>query len=335
LKNNRELERNAGESPERVNMNKSLRLLGIATAYSFALLLPTGVCAFQYDHEKDVVYGYKDGMALVMDVFAPVVARNAGGVILVMAGGMNSSPIWSHQAADRPDVQSLMGAGYTVFAVAHSSRPKYTVDDIRGDLPRAVRFIRHHAARFGVDPQRLGIMGHSSGAQMSLLTAAAPPPANVDAADPVDRESSRVQAVVAYYPAVDMLNFGQPNTTILQHFRSQGRESAATFDFHIWDPETGRFERVVDPEVRSEFFRRNSPLTHTTSEHPPVLIFHGEADELVPIQQSELLTQRLREVGVPHKLIVAQGRGHGWPPVEAYQAEVLEWFGEHLLGTER
>ena len=157
-----------------------------------------------------------------------------------------------------------------------------------------------------------------------------------DGADPVDRESSRVQAVVAYAPSVDLLNFGKPNTTILQHFLSQGYvRLAAPFDFHRWDPETNRFERVVDPEAQEEMFRRNSPLTHTTSEHPPTLLFHGDKDELVPIQQSDLLAQRFREVGVPHKLIVARGEGHGWRPVDAYQVEILKWFDQHLLGDGR
>jgi acetyl esterase/lipase len=317
-------------------MNRLLRVLGIAIACSLALLYPTGASAFQSDHQRDVVYGYKDGMALVMDVFTPESGRNAGGVILVMAGGMQSSPMWSHQAADRTDAQNLLNAGYTVFAVAHSSQPKYTVDDLRGDLPRAVRFVRHHADRFGVDPQRLGIIAYSSGGHVSLFTAAAPAPADPEADDPVDRESSRVQAVVAYSPSVDLLNFGEPNTTILQHFLSQGRvRLSAPFDFHRWDPETNRFERVVDPEAQEEIFRRNSPLTHAGADHPPTLLFHGDLDELVPIQQSELLAQRLREVGVPHKLIVARGEGHGWRPVDAYQAEIVQWFDQYLLGNDR
>jgi acetyl esterase/lipase len=314
-------------------MNHSLRMLWIAIACSLAFLHPTGARAFQADHQTDVVYGYKDGMALVMDVFTPEVGQNAGGIILVVAGGMRSSPMASHRAGDGPDVQNLLNGGYTVFAVAHSSTPRYTMDDIRGDLPRAVRFIRHHADRFGVDPQRLGIMGYSSGGHVSLFTAAAPPSADPESTDPVDRESSRVQAVVAYYPSVDLLNFGKPNTTILEHFLSLGRAgSSAPFDFHRWDPETTRFERVDDPEAIDEIFRQNSPLTHTSSDHPPTLLFHGDQDELVPIQQSELLAQRFRDLGVPHKLIVARGEGHGWRPVDAYEAEVRQWFDQYLLG---
>ena len=75
-------------------------------------------------------------------------------------------------------------------------------------------------------------------------------------------------------------------------------------------------------------------MTHISADDPPVLIFHGDADEVVPIQQSELLTVRLREVGIPHKLIVVPGEGHGWPPVEDYQTEISDWFGQHLLGSE-
>ena len=92
-------------------MKRSLRVLGSAIAFSLALLHPTAVSAFQADHQRDVVYGYKDGMALVMDVFTPEVGQNAGGIILVVAGGMRSSPMASHRAGDGPDVQNLLNGG--------------------------------------------------------------------------------------------------------------------------------------------------------------------------------------------------------------------------------
>ena len=63
----------------------------------FFVSVPTmAVSAGEWTHERDVVYGYKDGMALVMDVFTPNVNRNGAGVIRMMSGGMSSSPLWSH-----------------------------------------------------------------------------------------------------------------------------------------------------------------------------------------------------------------------------------------------
>ncbi len=113
----------------------------------------------EFNHQKDVVYGYKDGMALVMDIYSPKEESNKAGIILVMAGGMTSSPLWSHDAGSRADLQNLLKAGYVVFATAHSSQPKYTADESSTDIPRAVRFIRHNSKRFSIDPDRIGILG--------------------------------------------------------------------------------------------------------------------------------------------------------------------------------
>jgi acetyl esterase/lipase len=291
-----------------------------------------------WNHQQDVVYGYKDGMALVMDVFTPSGNRNGAGVIRMMSGGMVSSPDWSHKATNyRAEVRSLLEAGYVVFAVAHSCQPKYTIDEIFPDITRAVRFIRHNAVRFGIDPQRIGIMGASSGGHLSLLVATAAPAAVPEATDPVDRESSRVQAVVAYYAGTDNLNFGRENVTILEHFRAQGEETGgATFDFHRWDDEAKRFERVTDPDLIRSLFRKNSPIAHVSAATAPVLILHGDKDRLVPLQQSEVFVSRLREVGVPHKLVVVPGVGHGFSngwekPMQGEIAAILDWFNQHLL----
>ena len=317
-------------------MQATRTLAAIFAFWTLQTALPTAAAAGAYDYEKDVVYGYKDGKALVMDVFTPAGPLNGAGVIQVVAGGMTSNPRWSHGAAKRGSVQALLEKGYVVFAVAHSSQPKYSADEIGPDISRAVRFIRHRAERFDVHPQRIGIIGGSSGGQVSLFAATAPPPPNPEAEDPVDRESSEIQAVVAFFPGTDMANFGSPGTTIVQHFHSLDYRIDAAFDFHRWDNETKRFERVTDPELRLEIFRQNSPISHVNAGDPPVLLFHGNQDKLVPIQQSRLFVERLREANISHKLIVAEGKGHGWElPLGNQFEEIVGWFDRHLLAGDK
>ena len=291
-------------------------------------------CKVEFEHQKDLVYGYKDGMALVMDVYTPKSNTNGAAIIAVMAGGMQSSPQSSHWAAHDTVVISLLGAGYVVFAVAHSSQPKYNADEISRDIPRAIRFIRHNATRFNIDPMGLGIIGYSSGGQISLLAGCAPPQGEPDSRDPVERESARLQAVVAYFPGTDMLNFGQENTTILEHFHSLGYFLDAAFDFHHWDEDSNRYERIQDKAVKMEYYKRNSPITHVTKDNPPILIFHGDKDLLVPIQQSISFCNRLKEERVTYKLIVLEGRGHGRKQLNDNEIpEILAWFGTHLKDT--
>ena len=300
-------------------------MIGVVVAMSVAIAQADEPKVLDVNHERDIVYGYKDGMALVMDCYVPQRDRNRACVILVMSGGLYSSPNWSHQAGQGANVMSLLEAGYVVCAVAHGSQPKYTIDEILPDISRAVRFVRHSAVRFGIEPQRIGAMGYSSGGFLSLYAATAPVAENPLAEDPVDRESSRLQAVVAYFPGTDLLNFGSENESAIQRFPSQ-------LDFHAWDDNTKRLERISDPEKQRQICRTCSPITHVSPVTPPVLIFHGDQDELVPLQQSERFVARLRDAGVTHKLIVVQGEKHGWPaPVDGEMEELLGWFNQHLL----
>jgi dipeptidyl aminopeptidase/acylaminoacyl peptidase len=273
-------------------------------------------------------------MALVMDVYSPEVERNKAGVIVVIAGGMNSNPVNAHDVGNRSDVQNLLKAGYVVFAVAHSSQPKYTADEIRNDIPRAVRFIRFNAKNFGIDPHRIGIIGYSSGGHVSLLAAMSSSDNGKNSVDPIDKVSSKLQAVVAYYPSTDLLNFGKNNQTILEHFHSIGYNMDAAFDFHKWDSTTNRFERIVEPDELMEYYKKNSPVAYVANNNPPILLLHGSQDKVVPIQQSELLISKLKEMGVPNKLYVAENKGHGFifhNSDEIEMKEVLSWFERNLL----
>jgi dipeptidyl aminopeptidase/acylaminoacyl peptidase len=286
----------------------------------------------EFIHNQDVVYGYKDGMALVMDVYTPKERINKAGIIMVISGGMYSSPLMSHEAGSRPEVQNLLQAGYVVFATAHSSQPKYSADENRTDIQYAVRFIRYNSKQYGIDKNRIGIIGYSSGGHMSLMTALVPVPEYPESNDPIDKESSTLQAVVAYYPSTDLLNFGQDSTTLVEHFRSVGFNIDAAFDFHQWDDQVKRYERITNPDSLKVYFRKNSAISYVSINNPPVLIIHGSDDKLVPIQQSEILIEKLKKYGVPCRLITMPGQGHGWPkPLENEYLEVTSWFDMYLL----
>jgi acetyl esterase/lipase len=311
---------------------KIITLLKLTLVFSFAIIPINGFCQVDYDHQQDIVYGYKDGLAMVMDVYTPEEGTNKAGIIIVMAGGMTSSPVWSHYAGDRSDVKKFLESGYTVFATAHSSQPKYNVDEIRGDVQRAIRFIRYNAERFGIIPSKLGIIGYSSGAQITLMAATSDPQKFDESGDPIDLESSKVNAVVAYYPGTDMLNFGKANTTILDHFHSLNYNLDAAFDFHQWNNESNRFERINDSDSKIKYYSKNSPVNHVTEDDPPILLIHGDQDKLVPIQQSELMANQLKVVGVNHKFLVMKGQGHGWKtPLKNEMEDVLGWFNKYLI----
>jgi acetyl esterase/lipase len=87
---------------------------------------------------------------------------------------------------------------FSVFAVFHGSQPRYAIPDEVEDLKRAVRYIRYNGLKFGIDPNHIGITGGSSGGNLALLVATADDKINTTASDPVDRVSSRVQAIAVF-----------------------------------------------------------------------------------------------------------------------------------------
>src|SRR5271168_1719 len=143
-----------------------------------------------FDRKVDVVYGRKFGTALTMDVFTPKANANGSAVVLVVSGGYFSS----HDAINPVFLLPLLNRGYTIFTVVHGSQPRYTVSEIVVDVNRAIRFIRHHAKDYSIDPNRLGVTGASAGGHLSLMLGTGGDLGNPEARDLVDRESSRVQA---------------------------------------------------------------------------------------------------------------------------------------------
>src|SRR5215212_10486099 len=104
-----------------------------------------------YTRTQDVVYGRKFGVALTMDMFTPKAKPNGAAAVFVVSGGWVSA----HEFLDIAGpgfINELSSRGYTVFGVVHGSQPRYTIPEILGDMHRAVRFIRHHAAEYHVDP---------------------------------------------------------------------------------------------------------------------------------------------------------------------------------------
>ena len=276
----------------------------------------------------DVVYGKKYGMALTMDVFRPRAKANGAAVVVVMSGGWISSTDLLKVGAlfDEP-----LKRGYTVFAVYHGSQPKYAIPEIIGDVRRSIRFIRSHAADYGIDPNRIGVTGGSAGGHLSLMLGTTGDDGDSKASDPVDRASSRVQAVACFFPPTDFLNYGAEGKNPFKDdkvFKEFGARPAV--DVQEYDPESGRFEHVDDPSKFAALMRRISPVTHVTADDAPTMIVHGDADQLVPAQQSESILPLFQKAGVPAELIIKKGAGHAFEGMEPEYARMLDWFDHYL-----
>lgn len=272
---------------------------------------------------EDIVYGRKDGLALTLDLFQPQKANGAGLMFLVNGGWLSSKETPLMVTVRPADYEPFLQAGFTVFAIVTSSQPRYVVSDQMADVQRAARFIRHNAGRFGIDPPRLGVMGSSSGGQLTLSLATQGGPGPVDARDLVEREDSRVHAAACFFPPTDFLNYGAaevdglgagPLAPLAPAFGAQGLPAAE----------------------RRNLGRRLSPLYHISSQLPHTLIIHGDADEVVPLEQSQRFVDRAsHETKSEVRLIIRHDKGHGWGDFWRSKEDIDEfvrWFERHLLG---
>ncbi|MFQ5705358.1 MAG: prolyl oligopeptidase family serine peptidase [Gemmatimonadales bacterium] len=252
----------------------------------------------------DVVYGHKDGMALTFDVYRPAGSGNGAGVLFMVSGGWVSH--WFAPERSLPRYKALLDDGFTVFAVRHGSSPRYKVPDAVADVRQALHYIALHAGEFGVDAARLGVYGGSAGGHLSLMLGLAWDSGVGDAADQAPGEPAHVAAVVAYYPPVDLR------------------------------PLVGPSERFPALEFADSLAPAISPILFVTPDDPPTLLIHGDADDLVPIRNSELMYKALQDSGVESKFIVIPGAGHGFRRAEdraRARAAMVAWF-ERYLGAE-
>ena len=270
---------------------------------------------------EDVVYGRKFGMALTLDIFQPA-QPNGSGLLFLVNGGWLSSKATPLMVTIRPDDYAVyLSRGYTVFAVVTSSQPKFAIPEQMGDVHRAVRFVRGNAAKFGINPNRLGVLGSSSGGQLALSIATRGGPGKLDSPDPIERESSNVQAVCCFFPPTDFLNYGGPGISGV----GQGPLAPLQVAFG---------PQGLTPEGREILGREISPIYFVTSKLPPTLIIHGDADNVVPLQQSESFVERAIKVNADAiELIIRPGKGHGWGDFWRSSEDVTafaDWFDQHL-----
>lgn len=268
-----------------------------------------------YKAIEDVVYGQKEGMGLTLDVLKPEKNGNGRGIIAVSSGGWksNKSNLPEEVAEFRRDhwAMGLLHGGFTVFVVRHGNGPRFYVPEMIEDIRRSVRFVRMKAKDYGIDPNWIGITSGSSGGHLALMVGVTGDDGNPQSKDPVERVSSRVQAIVAWFAPADMINWG------------------ATDGYKMIEAGRPGFFGNIFGKVTNlpEQLKAISPIYHVTPEDPPLLLIHGDQDKTVPVQQSEIMKAKYEEVGLKVKLIVQPGGGHTyWDGIEKQYDEVAKWF---------
>jgi acetyl esterase/lipase len=269
--------------------------------------------------ERGVVFGMYSGLALLMDVHRPQTPNGVAIVYVPGSGfhtplGYDAQPITRYTA---PYVPALTRAGYTVFVVNHRAAPRFRYPAAVEDVRRAVRYVRHHAARYGIAPDRIGAAGYSSGGTLASLLGVLDDERMSGDTDPVQRLSARVQCVVAGGAAFD---FTKVQTLIGLPVLGSYFGSTIALGYG----EKG-------PEYKA--YQEGSPQFHVDRGDAPTLLVHGDADEILPFAQAEAMERALREAGVPVKLLRMPGGTHFKPRPPGTPDDVKEmvaWFDQFL-----
>lgn len=257
--------------------------------------------------ENDVVYTKAGETELKLDVVRPGEGKGPFPAVLVIHGGA-----WrGGNKKDNGGFQNdLARHGFVTISPQYRFCPKETFPAQIHDVKAAVRWLKSNAAKYHVDPERIGAVGFSAGGHLSLMLGLTSEgdglEGNVKPGDP----DSRIKAVVNYFGPSDLGAADMPAVS-----------QPLVKDFLGGTP-------LEKPEASA----KASPLTYVSSDDPPVLTFQGTKDPLVPHSQAIKLTEAMSKAGVPGRVELLIGASHGWggAELEHTKAETLAFFDRYL-----
>jgi acetyl esterase/lipase len=273
--------------------------------------------------DRNVVFGMYSGLALLMDVYRPE-KPNGYGAILILGSGWAAPPDYGARPLKNAQqelpafVLPLAKAGYTVFAIDHRATPRFHYPAMIEDAHRAVRYVRYYAKQFGINPNRIAAVGYSSGAHLASLLGLMDGTGDDSSRDPVERESGRVQCVVAGGTPADLAAVGD------------NPEALALLSAFLGE------QVPANPAAASALHKKledASPIHYVKAGAPPFLLFHGDSDELVPYAGAQELEQALNKAHVPVKLITIRGGTHNSVVTlqnDEFEGEMVTWLDKYL-----
>jgi acetyl esterase/lipase len=270
--------------------------------------------------EFDIQYGAAGERPLFLDLLAPEVApgKRAPAVIYVHGGGwVQGDRSWSPN-------RILAEAGFVTVTISYRFSGEAIFPAQIHDVKAAIRWVRANAGRYGIDPARVGIWGHSAGGHLAALAAVTAGVPELEGENGSVGFDSSVHAVVPMAAPVDFLIDWYAVQQIPLAEDIAGLSTAL-----LGGP----------PHLKEDLARLASPLWHVSAASPPHLLIHGEDDDVVPINQVRAYVAALRHAGQPRaELIALPGVDHMSdaalypenPDPLGLKTRVVEFFREHL-----
>jgi len=234
---------------------------------------------------------------------------NTGTAVVLAPGGGYGNLALNHEG--RQVANWFNAQGVATFVLRYRLGPTYRHPVPLNDALRAVQLVRTRAKEFGLQPDRIGLMGFSAGGHLASTVATRFGPGNATATDPIDRVSSRPDFVILGYPVI---------------------VSAPPYAHQ------GSFRNLIGDDAPAELRASLSNDTQVTANTPPTFLFHTNADTTVPPENSIMFYLALRKAGVAAEMHIFEPGSHGvglamndpvlaaWPPLLSNWLRARGWL---------
>ena len=251
-----------------------------------AMKVPEGITVY-----RDLAYVTDGHERQKLDLYVPETGENLPLIIWIHGGAWRGGDKTHYMPIE------YLKAGYAGASLNYRLSQHAIFPAQIEDVKAAVRWLRANAETYRLDPNRFAAWGSSAGGHLVAMLGTAGDVKEFEVGENLE-VSSRVQAVVDYFGPTDFLQMDAhrlPNGLV--HDVPDSPESQL-----VGEPIQEHQDRVA----------RANPVTYVSKDAPPFLIVHGDKDPLVPYQQSVLLNDALKKVGVPVTFYKVEGGGHGW-----------------------
>lgn len=254
--------------------------------------------------------GHEPADVPTLTPFLPPKEKATGAAIIICPGG-GYTHLADHEGA--PVAEWLNTLGVTAFVLKYRIAPRYHQPSPLLDAARAMRTVRARAAEWGLDSERIGILGFSAGGHLASTMGTHFDSGNKDATDAIERVSSKPDLMILIYPVITM------------------REMT----------HAGSKKALLGDNPTAELIAMYSNEERVTKETPPTFLVHTMNDAAVPVENSLSFVVALRKAGVPFEFHLYERGTHGFglglkdPILATWPARCADWLSLHGFTTPR
>jgi acetyl esterase/lipase len=270
-------------------------LVVLAAVIAICLFLcnytPGAICNLAYGDNNE-----KNGNSL--DLYLPEGVKRPYPLVVWLHGGG-----WVSGDKRLPPCRNLLKKGFAVASINYRLVSEAQFPAQLDDCKKAIAWLYSNADKFGIDKDRIGVWGASAGGHFALLLSTAD-------------NGKNVKAVCDWCGPADLFSFAEQSTGVYSNANKA---------------DSNPLKRLLGglPKDCEEKAKQASAVFHVDKNDAPVLIMHGEEDQVVPVSQSKEMKDALDKVGAKSELVIIKGAGHDFFTADA-EARVMQFFVENL-----